>query len=193
MFQLFPSILLEVYAHKLPQILDKPKHTTSRAFVKLSGNILLNAFFENTLSLIDSKLNIKEELVKLKIREVIYLISHLNNEDVNHFLANLFSQTNDPFKEVVAANLYNNLKTEDLAFLCNLSLSSFQRKFKITYATSPKKYFLEKKLNKAAVLLKTTDLRISDISYDIGFDDAAHFTKSFQKKFHLSPRNYRKS
>ena len=83
------------------------------------------------------------------------------------------------------------MSIEELATLANLSLSSFKRSFQKHYATSPAKYIRQRKLEKAAKLLKSTSLRISQIGYDCGFVDLAHFSKTFQKAYGVSPSDYR--
>ena len=40
-------------------------------------------------------------------------------------------------------------------------------------------------------LLETTELRISDISEEVGFSDANYFTRIFKKYAGLSPAKYR--
>ena len=57
--------------------------------------------------------------------------------------------------------------------------------------SSPAKYIRQKRLEKAATLLKSTSLRIADIAYDCGFVDQAHFSKLFQRAYSLSPSSYR--
>jgi len=48
-----------------------------------------------------------------------------------------------------------------------------------------------KRLDKAAELLSSTNMRISEICYKTGFGDPTHFTKSFSEKFNISPSEYR--
>ena len=80
---------------------------------------------------------------------------------------------------------------EDLASLTNNSLTSFKRKFKEIFQTSPANYIKNKRLEKAAKLLKISDQSISDISFECAFNDLAHFSNSFKAKFNLTPSEYR--
>jgi AraC-like DNA-binding protein len=74
-----------------------------------------------------------------------------------------------------------------------LSTSSFKRKFQEVFNNSPKKYISQKKIEKAASLLKTDRLRISDIAYDVGFDSLATFNRNFTATYGKSPSEYRLS
>lgn len=60
------------------------------------------------------------------------------------------------------------------------------------FSVSPKKYLTSLKLNKACILIKTTDLPISIIADSLGFEDQLSFSKIFKKEYEMSPLNYRK-
>ncbi len=107
------------------------------------------------------------------------------------FLAALFKPNEVGFKTTIRNNLYANLSLEELAALCHLSVSSFKRKFKAVYQDSPKKYLTLKKVEKAAELLKSKDLRGSDIAFDVGFDSLATFNRNFAHTYGKSPAAYR--
>ena len=95
------------------------------------------------------------------------------------------------FKEIIESNLYNGLSISEWAQLTNLSISSFKREFRKHYNSSPARYIKERKLKQAARLLTATNLRISEIAFDLGFSDLAHFSRSFQKEYQISPSDYR--
>ena len=61
----------------------------------------------------------------------------------------------------------------------------------MVFNDSPKRYILKKKIEKAANLLHTSDLRISDIAYDVGFDSLATFNRNFTNFYKKSPSAYR--
>ena len=96
------------------------------------------------------------------MRHVCYkLLLHLRG-----IFSNLFRSSNYEFQEVIQQNLFEDLNLEDLAFLTNLSLSSFKRKFASTYQTTPNKYIVTKRLEKAQNLLKTSELGVAEIAYE---------------------------
>ena len=109
------------------------------------------------------------------------------------FLSALFKPLDIEFKSTILHNVYSNLSLDELARLCHLSTSSFKRKFKEVFKTSPKKYISQKKIEKAAALLKSENLRISDIAYDVGFDSLATFNRNFTDTYGKSPTEFRLS
>lgn len=48
------------------------------------------------------------------------------------------------------------------------------------------------RLEQALTMLRETNTHVTDIAYDLGFSDAAHFTRAFRRWTALSPREYRR-
>jgi AraC-like DNA-binding protein len=49
----------------------------------------------------------------------------------------------------------------------------------------------EIRLNKSVELIKNTDRNISEIAFAVGFKDSGYYTRSFRKKYHKTPTEYR--
>ena len=54
-------------------------------------------------------------------------------------------------------------------------------------------YLLEYRLTKAAALLESTDLSITEIAEQTGFCDVSYFIKMFRKKTGITPKAYSKN
>jgi AraC-like DNA-binding protein len=141
--------------------------------------------------LLDSPEIADEEMIKLKLKEMIILISKSQNLSVLDFLVSMFSLNHTEFKSTIENNLYSNLGIEDFAKLCNMSLSSFKRKFTEVYSESPKKYINRMKLIKSSQLLISTKAHISEIAYECGFDTISSFNRLFKTHFNSPPTEYR--
>ena len=87
--------------------------------------------------------------------------------------------------------MFADITLDELADYCNLSLSSFKREFAKHYDDTPANYIKTKRLEKAAELLTRSDMRITDVAFECGFNELANFTKSFHAKYGLTPSNYR--
>ena len=74
-----------------------------------------------------------------------------------------------------------------------MSISSFKRKFQKEYTCSPHKWINEKKLQKACLLLDTTDYSVTDIGFICGYESLSTFMNAFKEKFGISPGKYRAS
>ncbi|MBU2906698.1 AraC family transcriptional regulator [Arenibacter algicola] len=107
-------------------------------------------------------------------------------------------QTNNPDEKLIAKAKYimqesfeNNINMEVLSEELPLGYSSFRKKFKQITGLSPNQYLINLRLERAKYLLVMTNLNVSEISHQIGFDNIFYFSKLFKKKYDISPKNYR--
>ena len=81
---------------------------------------------------------------------------------------------------------------EAMAELLNMSRSTLLRKTKQVFGRSPVDLVRVLRLKKAADLMNEGGYRVSDIGYMVGFSSASYFSKSFQKQFGMSPKEFAK-
>ena len=84
------------------------------------------------------------------------------------------------------------LNIEAYARMTNRSVSSFKRDFQSIYQTTPGRWLIEKKLERARRLLLETDMPVSDLAFESGFENTAHFNRIFKQKSGMTPLHYRK-
>ena len=189
----YPEVLKKIYDRELPLLLQKPKNVVSnKSSEKINNDFLIQKYIEGLLFYFENPSLINEDILVLKVKEIILLLSQTqNSESIQLILSQLFSPTTYTFKQIIDANLFSQLTIEELAQQNNLSVSSFKREFAKIYHDTPANYIKVKKLEKAAELLQVSDQRITEIAFDCGFNDLANFTKSFTSKYSVSPTNYR--
>lgn len=89
----------------------------------------------------------------------------------------------DCFLEFIIENLYDeSLTVADARKACYIKSKSFTSKFSLFVGTTPKKFILEHRVKAGKILLKETDLTISQIAILIGFSSHSAFSKAFTKK-----------
>ena len=74
----------------------------------------------------------------------------------------------------------------------NTTKSALLKSTKITFEKTPKHMIEDVILLEAKRLLKVSDLRVQEISYQLGFTDPTNFTKFFKKNYGDTPENFRK-
>ena len=79
-----------------------------------------------------------------------------------------------------------------LARICNMSVSTFQRRWNESMGITPARYALGLKLQEACRLLIETSDSISEVANACGFDDEFYFSRCFRRQFGSPPRTYRK-
>jgi AraC-like DNA-binding protein len=82
-------------------------------------------------------------------------------------------------------------RMEDVLKKLPASYSKLRKDFKTLTGESPNQYKLNLKLNKAKELLTSTNLSISEIAFQTGFESVSYLSKIFKKKNNISPKLYR--
>ncbi len=95
-------------------------------------------------------------------------------------------------KYSIHENLNSDISPEELAANHNVSYAWFRKAFKEITGQSPGQYQLNLKIQKACRMLHETDLSISEIAYQNGFESEYYFSRVFKNKMSKSPSNYRK-
>ncbi|MNQ13510.1 Transcriptional activator NphR [compost metagenome] len=95
-------------------------------------------------------------------------------------------------KEMLAADLLADVSISDVAQGCGLSRSYFIKAFRQTVGTTPHRWLLECRVDKAKLLLLNSDVPVSDIARDCGFSDQAHLTRVFASTVGAPPAAWRR-
>jgi AraC-like DNA-binding protein len=136
--------------------------------------------------------DIQKKLVEVKFEEImLYLIAIYGTE----FLYSLSEKSNDAsqkFIQTVETNWMNKLSLNELAFLCNRSLSTFKREFEKHYTESPKKWFQNKRLEYARHLLYKEQKSASEIYLEVGYESLSSFIQAYKSKYGITPKQHHK-
>lgn len=188
----YPDVLKRAYGNELPSFLTKYTQRFQANMVKLKASVLVKKYIESVLFYFENPQLVSEDIFILKLKEIILLLLQTENSpQVLQILTNLFSPKTFTFKEVVEAHIFSDISIAELAELTHHSLSSFKREFKKIYADTPGNYIKNQRLERAAHLLQISEETISNIAFDHGFKDIAHFSKSFKEKYGITPSAYR--
>lgn len=79
------------------------------------------------------------------------------------------------------------------ARIAGLSPFHFLRVFARVLGITPHQYLVRARLRRAAAMLVEPSLAITDIAYDVGFNDVSNFVRSFHRAAGVSPRGYRRA
>lgn len=85
----------------------------------------------------------------------------------------------------------NPIVPEEIAARLGLGYSWFRRMFKEYTGVSPNQYLLQQKLLRAKELLTTTQLNVSEIAYQLKFDNTGQFSTFFKKREGVTPSEFR--
>ena len=93
--------------------------------------------------------------------------------------------------ELMRSCLDEELSLERLAAAGGLSPSHFSRAFNRAMGQPPHRYLFRLRIDKAQVLLDTTDLPVTDVALRCGFSQPSYFATAFRKATGYSPRAWR--
>ncbi len=88
-------------------------------------------------------------------------------------------------------NIEKRLSLKQMADFVGYSTSHFSHIFQSKMHQSPGTFFNQLKVDEAAVLLTTTQMKINQICFKVGFDDPYYFSRLFTKVKGMSPVKYR--
>ena len=81
---------------------------------------------------------------------------------------------------------------ETFAEEMHISRMQLHRKLKSLFGVSATEFIRNERLKLAADLLKNEKLSVSEIAYNVGFNDVGYFSKCFKEMYHVSPSDYQK-
>jgi AraC-like DNA-binding protein len=94
--------------------------------------------------------------------------------------------------EYLQAHLTEDISVDHLARLSCMSLSTFERKFKLHFSLTPKQYMLRMKVYEACRLLPGAQ-SIARVALETGFGGQSYFTKTFRSVVGITPKQYQLS
>ncbi len=82
-------------------------------------------------------------------------------------------------------------KLENLTAIAHMSRSNLMRVFRKATGQTPIEYLIRLRIQKAMELLRNSDLTITEIALEVGFNDSNYFTRQFRRILDQSPRDFR--
>ena len=147
-----------------------------------------SAMFDKLESLYNSQTEYREISIQACMRE---LISELYADTV---LKNEFHE-NENINMIIKYmenNICSNITLEELSDLLHFSPNYFHKYFKEKVGVTPHKYLLNMRINKAKILLDSSDKSLISIAEESGFESQSYFCYVFKRETGMTPKEYRK-
>lgn len=93
--------------------------------------------------------------------------------------------------DYIQSHINERLSTKDLAERTGYTEYYFSRKFKQEVGCGIREYIMKEKMERAKVLLSSTNMSILEISLELSFSSRSYFSDTFQKICGISPTDYR--
>ena len=92
----------------------------------------------------------------------------------------------------IRENFATDITLDDMSAVAGLSCKYFCKFFKDMTGATPVNYLMAYRIERAARKLLGSDLSVTKIAYDCGFNDLSYFIKTFKTFKGVSPKEYRK-
>lgn len=201
--QLSDSRELQAYYESIPTLPYERIQNISEMLFRLCNYIVDEAKNKNyILEMYENLSAVKTPAVHTQNQQEDYLV-HIKNtlsSVVTNAYINTDSPTGDsltnkallPAFEFIFSNKNKMVSLKEAAGLCHLSPSYFSRVFTRETGESFSSYTSKLKINWARQLLERTDLSVTQISDELGFNEPGYFIKAFKKAEGVTPCVYRK-
>ncbi|MDE0535476.1 helix-turn-helix domain-containing protein [Tenacibaculum sp. L6] len=90
-------------------------------------------------------------------------------------------------RKVLDTNPEKEILLNDLSGIAGMSLSKFKRLFKQVLGTTPYKYHLKNKMEKAMETLQQGNYSVSETGFLMGYSNLSQFSKAFKNHFGILP------
>lgn len=115
----------------------------------------------------------------------LYVAEKKNNNELNQ---NSLQKT----LNFIESNLHKNISADQLAAMSGVKYAQFSRLFKATMQVTLHQYIIQRRIEKARILLSETELKIVEIAQECGFSDQVHLTRLFNRSLGISPAAFRR-
>ena len=144
------------------------------------------------LMFLDSKSEVDDNVIHNSFSSIISLIKRIIDINFNSVSKSKYSFLVANAIDIIENNYYSNISLNDLAERLSIAKSTLEHQFKKETNYSIIEYKFNCQLQEACNLLKITNMQISDVAMETGFNNLSYFSKMFKNKYNLTPKTYRK-
>jgi AraC-like DNA-binding protein len=163
---------------------------TINSFVVCEYDKYIKHFVQSLEHIHQLNQQVQTQILKAKFEEIMVYLVQKEGKDFLNTLLNNQDDNSLRLTTIVENNKLKKLTLQELAFLCNMSVSTFKRAFIKHYEETPIKWFQNKRLEHAAFLLRTQKNRPIEIFEAAGYDNFSNFVQAFKKKYGNTPKQF---
>lgn len=167
--------------------IKKVKISDEKPYFIISNDIYITSYINSLSAITDAPPVFQKNILSLKFEELLIYLIYKYGRSFESYLQSLVMSETSSFRKMIESKVHSNLKLEEIAFLCNMSLSTFKRQFFAEYETSPGKWLKDLRLQKAMEMLDHGKAKPSEIFSELGYSNLSNFSIAFKNKFGINP------
>ena len=132
---------------------------------------------------------------RLKTAELTLFLEYCYNRPPQSRAAYFSKDVSERIREIegrMTEDISNHISIKELARDFKMSETTLKKRFADMYGAPPYKYLKYKRMEKAAYLLDSTSLSITEIAAECGYQNTGKFSAAFASVYGLTPREYKK-
>ncbi len=181
-----------VQEHRAQLTIERSRDFREFTALEVQSTAWLDSYFHSMLAYFQGINRPPDNILVLKLKELLITIMNSDPKLAAYF-CHLADSQGPSLEQIMEKNYCFNLKLEDYAELTHRSVSTFKRDFQRVFDESPGRWITKRRVKHAANLMVSSDLPISQIAFQSGFDDLSHFSRAFKSEMGNSPSDYKKS
>ncbi|HKP96016.1 MAG TPA: AraC family transcriptional regulator [Fibrobacteria bacterium] len=164
----------------------------NRPYLAFKKDAFILGFIASLDVLLSPGKTFSPDMRRLKFEELMLYLLETHPRELLAFQA-LKSGTPDDaaIRTAVESNLAHPIGLEELAYLCNLSLSTFKRRFAKLYGMPPNQWILRRRMEIARDMLAGGSEKPSEIYHRVGYLNHSSFTEAFKRAYGITPSRFR--
>ena len=167
--------------------MEKIANKTNSRVIKVAASNQVREYIHYLRAVHQNKKS-NNDLLEIKIIEFLLLVGIQDNAKL--FISSLiYPIKKRGIKQFMEDNYLANLKINDYAVLTGRSVSTFIREFKRLYGTTPNKWLINKRISKAHDLLNDTNMNVTEVSMEVGYENVSHFIKAYKEVYGVTPKS----
>jgi AraC-like DNA-binding protein len=169
---------------------SKSSQQVHSGIYKIAKSPLLSMWVDSVLPVFHSDYSNRKQILNAKLEELLQLLMNTEKRDqlVDFLYAFQYPKKRN-LKMYMEENFMFSLTLEEFAMQSGRSLTAFKKEFKEVFKlSSPKKWINAKRLERAHMLLSNTEMTVTDVCYETGFENISHFIKLFSERYGMTPK-----
>jgi AraC-like DNA-binding protein len=159
-------------------------------YVSIRKDAFVLQLIDSIKLLFQSGSKISMEMKSLKLEELLlHLLETCPSQLLSFSVSTPKEMEELEIRKTMETNFANKVSLDELAFLCNMSLSSFKRKFVKIYGLPPSRWLLQKRMERAQELLEKKGERPSDVFHKVGYENHSSFSQAYKQYFGHAPKD----
>lgn len=189
----YRSVLLFFTNERIHQFIQKYEVVQSKrndypSMYAFSYDDFIRRFVHSLLDIASLSNEAQQHLLVVKLDEILWYLAEIYGKEMLYALVHTTDDNTQKFTQMIESNMFRKSTLEELAFLCNMSVSTFKRTFKKHYGESPMRWFQHKRLEQAHHLLRVEKKTASEIYLEVGYESLSSFIQAYKVKYGHTPK-----